>query len=222
MSSIDVSGEKATGARRDAVADLKLEVVVLPVSDVDRAKSFYRGLGWRLDADFTAGDGLRVVQLTPPGSSASIIFGTGITSAEPGSIDALQLTVSDIDAARAELIARGADVSEVFHDAGGVFHHAGTEAREAGPAPERADYGSFASFSDPDGNAWMLQEVNTRLPGRVAGATYDSASDLQEALIRAATAHGEHEKRTGEYDEQWPVWYAHYMLAEQTGEELPT
>jgi catechol 2,3-dioxygenase-like lactoylglutathione lyase family enzyme len=222
MSSIDVSGEKATGARRDAVADLKLEVVVLPVSDVDRAKSFYRGLGWRLDADFTAGDGLRVVQLTPPGSPASIIFGTGITSAEPGSIDALQLIVSDIDAARAELIARGAAVSEVFHDAGGVFHHAGTEAREAGPAPERADYGSFASFSDPDGNGWMLQEVNTRLPGRVAGATYDSASDLQEALIRAATAHGEHEKRTGEYDEQWPVWYAQYMLAEQTGEELPT
>jgi catechol 2,3-dioxygenase-like lactoylglutathione lyase family enzyme len=222
MSSLDVSGERATEAPPDAVADLKLEVVVLPVSDVDRAKSFYQGLGWRLDADFTAGDGLRVVQLTPPGSQASVIFGTGITSAEPGSIDALQLTVSDIDAARAELIARGADVSEVFHDAGGVFHHAGTEAREAGPAPERADYGSFASFSDPDGNGWMLQEINTRLPNRVTGVTYDSASDLQEALIRAATAHGEHEKRTGEHDEQWPVWYAQYMLAEQTGEELPT
>jgi predicted enzyme related to lactoylglutathione lyase len=222
MSSLDVSGERATEAPRDAVADLKLEVVVLPVSDVDRAKNFYQSLGWRLDADFTAGDGLRVVQLTPPGSQASIIFGTGITSAEPGSIDALQLTVSDIDAARAELIARGADVSEVFHDAGGVFHHADAEAREAGPAPERADYGSFASFSDPDGNGWILQEINTRLPNRVTGATYDSASDLQEALIRAATAHGEHEKRTGEHDEQWPVWYAQYMLAEQTGEELPT
>jgi catechol 2,3-dioxygenase-like lactoylglutathione lyase family enzyme len=222
MTSIDVDSERAAEAPRDAVADLKLEVVVLPVSDVDRAKSFYQGLGWRLDADFTAGDGLRVVQLTPPGSQASIIFGTGITSAEPGSVDALQLTVSDIDAGRDELIARGADVSEVFHDAGGVFHHAGTEAREAGPAPERADYGSFASFSDPDGNGWMLQEINTRLPNRVTGATYDSASDLQEALIRAATAHGEHEKRTGEHDEQWPVWYAQYMLAEQTGEELPT
>jgi catechol 2,3-dioxygenase-like lactoylglutathione lyase family enzyme len=215
MTSIDVDSERAAEAPRDAVADLKLEVVVLPVSDVDRAKSFYQGLGWRLDADFTAGDGLRVVQLTPPGSQASIIFGTGITSAEPGSVDALQLTVSDIDAGRDELIARG-------HDAGGVFHHAGTEAREAGPAPERADYGSFASFSDPDGNGWMLQEINTRLPNRVTGATYDSASDLQEALIRAATAHGEHEKRTGEHDEQWPVWYAQYMLAEQTGEELPT
>jgi catechol 2,3-dioxygenase-like lactoylglutathione lyase family enzyme len=222
MTSIDVDSERAAEAPRDAVADLKLEVVVLPVSDVDRAKSFYQGLGWRLDADFSAEDGLRVVQLTPPGSQASIIFGTGISSAEPGSIDALQLTVSDIDAARAELIARGADVSEVFHDAGGVFHHAGTEAREAGRAPERADYGSFASFSDPDGNGWMLQEINTRFPGRVTSATYESASDLQEALIRAATAHGEHEKRTGEYDEQWPVWYAQYMLAEQTGEELPT
>jgi predicted enzyme related to lactoylglutathione lyase len=222
MTSIDVDSERAAEAPPDAVADLKLEVVVLPVSDVDRAKSFYQGVGWRLDADFTAGDGLRVVQLTPPGSQASIIFGTGITSAEPGSVDALQLTVSDIDAGRDELIARGADVSEVFHDAGGVFHHAGTEAREAGPAPERADYGSFASFSDPDGNGWMLQEINTRLPNRVTGATYDSASDLQEALIRAATAHGEHEKRTGEHDEQWPVWYAQYMLAEQTGEELPT
>jgi catechol 2,3-dioxygenase-like lactoylglutathione lyase family enzyme len=222
MSSVDVSGEGATESPRDATSDLKLEVVVLPVSDVDRAKSFYERLGWRLDADFATGEDFRVVQLTPPGSHASIIFGTGVTSSEPGSVDALQLTVSDIEAARAELVAGGADVSEVFHDAGGVFHHAGTEARVAGLAPDRADYGSFASFSDPDGNGWMLQEINTRLPGRVTGATFDSAPHLQEALIRAATAHGEHEKRTGEYDEKWPVWYAQYMVAEQTGEELPT
>ena len=222
MSSVDVSGKSTAGLPRDAVADLKLEVVVLPVLDVDRAKSFYESLRWRLDADFATGEDFRVVQLTPPGSRVSIIFGTGITSAEPGSIDALQLTVSDIEAARAELIAHGADVSEVFHDAGGVFHHADTGARVAGPAPDHADYGSFASFTDPEGNGWMLQEINTRLPGRVTGATFDSASHLQEALIRAATAHGEHEKRTGEYDEQWPVWYAQYMVAEQTGEELPT
>ena len=200
---------------------MKLEVVVLPVSDVDRAKGFYEGLGWRLDADFTAGDGLRVVQLTPPGSPASIIFGKGITSAEPGSIDALQLTVSDIDAARDELIAGGAEVSEVFHDAGGVFHHADTEARMPGPADGRADYGSFASFSDPDGNGWMLQEINTRLPGRVTGAAFESSAELAEALTRAKDAHTEHEERTGEADPDWPSWYAEYMVREQAGEELP-
>ena len=166
MSSVETSGDSATEAPRDEVADPKLEVVVLPVSDVDRAKSFYQGLGWRLDADFATGPDFRVVQLTPPGSPASIIFGTGITSAAPGSIDALQLTVSDIDAARDQLIAGGADVSEVFHDAGGVFHHADTEARMPGPADGRADYGSFASFNDPDGNGWLLQEVRTRAPGR--------------------------------------------------------
>jgi catechol 2,3-dioxygenase-like lactoylglutathione lyase family enzyme len=200
---------------------MKLEVVVLPVSDVDRAKGFYEGLGWRLDADFTAGDGLRVVQLTPPGSPASIIFGEGITSAEPGSIDALQLTVSGIDAARDELIAGGADVSEVFHDAGGVFHHADTEARVSGAAERHADYGSFASFSDPDGNGWMLQEINTRLPGRVTGATFESPAELAEALTRAKDAHAEYEQRTGETDADWPSWYAEYIVREQTGEELP-
>ena len=146
--------------------DMKLEVVVLPVSDVDRAKGFYEGLGWRLDADFTGDGGFRVVQLTPPGSACSIIFGTGITSAVPGSAEGLQLVVSDIDAARAELAAHGAEVSDVFHDAGGVFHHAGTENRAAGPAADRRTYGSFVSFGDPDGNSWFVQEITTRLPGR--------------------------------------------------------
>ena len=146
--------------------DMKLEVVVVPVADVDKAKEFYQGLGWRLDADFATGEDFRVVQLTPPGSQCSIIFGTGITSAAPGSADGLQLTVTDIDAARAELTDRGAEVSEVFHDAGGVFHHAGTEGRVSGPAPDRQSYGSFASFSDPDGNGWLIQEITTRLPGR--------------------------------------------------------
>ncbi len=146
--------------------DMKLEVVVVPVSDVDKAKEFYQRLGWRLDADFANGEDFRVVQLTPPGSLCSIIFGTGITSAAPGSADGLQLTVTDIDAARAELTGHGAEVSEVFHDAGGVFHHAGTEGRVSGPAPDHQSYGSFAAFSDPDGNGWLLQEITTRLPGR--------------------------------------------------------
>jgi len=146
--------------------DMKLEVVVVPVSDVDKAKDFYLALGWRLDADFTNSGDFRVVQLTPPGSQCSIIFGTGITSAAPGSADGLQLTVTDIEAARNELISHGTEVSEVFHDAGGVFHHAGTEGRVSGPAPKHQSYGSFASFSDPDGNGWLLQEITTRLPGR--------------------------------------------------------
>jgi catechol 2,3-dioxygenase-like lactoylglutathione lyase family enzyme len=146
--------------------DMKLEVVVVPVSDVDRAKAFYQSLEWRLDADFPGEGGFRVVQLTPPGSLCSIIFGRGVTSAAPGSAEGLQLVVSDIEAARAELVEHGVEVSEVFHDTGGVFHHAGDEARAPGPAPERQSYGSFAAFSDPDGNAWFLQEVTTRLPGR--------------------------------------------------------
>jgi catechol 2,3-dioxygenase-like lactoylglutathione lyase family enzyme len=146
--------------------DMKLEVVLVPVSDVDKAKEFYQALGWRLDADIAKSGDFRVVQLTPPGSRCSIIFGTGLTTAAPGSADGLQLTVTDIEAARDELISHGATVSEVFHDAGGVFHHAGTEARVSGPAPNRQSYGSFASFSDPDGNGWLLQEITTRLPGR--------------------------------------------------------
>jgi catechol 2,3-dioxygenase-like lactoylglutathione lyase family enzyme len=146
--------------------DMKLEVVVVPVSDVDRAKRFYQSLGWRLDADFAREDGFRVVQLTPPGSSCSLIFGTGVTSAAPGSAEGMQLVVTDIEAARGEVAACGVDVSDVFHDAGGVFHHSGTVGRASGPAPEHKSYGSFASFSDPDGNSWFIQEVTTRRPGR--------------------------------------------------------
>jgi catechol 2,3-dioxygenase-like lactoylglutathione lyase family enzyme len=146
--------------------DMKLEVVVVPVSDVDRAKEFYESMGWRLDADFSASDGLRVVQVTPPGSEASVIFGTSLTTAVPGSVQGMHLVVSDIEEARADLVGRGVNVSEIFHDAGGVFHHAGTEARVPGRHPEGADYGSFASFSDPDGNEWVVQEVKVRAPGR--------------------------------------------------------
>jgi catechol 2,3-dioxygenase-like lactoylglutathione lyase family enzyme len=148
------------------VVDMKLEVVVIPVSDVDRAKAFYETLGWRLDADFATGDDFRVIQLTPPGSPCSIIFGTGVSSAAPGSVEGLHLVVTDVEAARAELASFGVDVSEVFHDAGGVFHRAGTTGREPGPDPQRTSYASFASFSDPDGNGWVLQEITTRLPGR--------------------------------------------------------
>ncbi len=156
-----MASTQATGINRKgiAVVDMKLEVVVVPVSDVDKAKDFYQALGWRLDADFAAGEDFRVVQLTPPASQCSVIFGTGITSAAPGSADGLQLTVTDIDAARAELTSRGAEVSE-------VFHHAGTRGRVPGPAPDHQSYGSFVSFSDPDGNGWLVQEITTRLPGR--------------------------------------------------------
>ncbi len=146
--------------------DMKLEVVVLPVSDVDKAKRFYQALGWRLDADFAGEAGFRVVQLTPQGSACSVIFGSGVTDAAPGSTEGLQLVVNDIDAARADLVARGVDVSDVFHDAGGVFHHAGERNRAPGPAPEHKTYGSFVSFTDPDGNRWYIQEITTRLPGR--------------------------------------------------------
>ena len=178
--------------------DMKLEVVVVPVSDVDRAKDFYKSLGFREDIDYVADEEFRVAQFTPPGSPASIILGTGITSAVPGSLQDLQLVVSDIVAARTELVGRGVDVSEVFHDDGGVFHHAGTQGRVAGPAPDRTSYGSFASFSDPDGNGWLLQEVTTRLPGRVEGeTTFTSAAELAGALRRAEAAHGEHEKQLG-------------------------
>jgi catechol 2,3-dioxygenase-like lactoylglutathione lyase family enzyme len=166
MSSVDASSEGATGSPPVKPGEVRLEVVVVPVSDVDRAKGFYESLGWRLDADLAVDDGYRVVQLTPPGSACSIIFGEGVTSAPPGSAEGLQLSVYDIDEARADLIGRGVDVSEPFHDATGVFHHAGIEARLSGPAPEHADYGSFVAFSDPDGNGWLMQEIKTRLPGR--------------------------------------------------------
>jgi catechol 2,3-dioxygenase-like lactoylglutathione lyase family enzyme len=166
MSSVDASPETAIASPPVKPGEMRLEVVVLAVSDVDRAKGFYEGLGWRLDADLAVDAGYRVVQLTPPGSGCSIIFGTGVTSATPGSSEGLQLSVYDIDEARADLLSRGVDVSEPFHDVTGIFHHAGTQGRQEGTAPERADYGSFASFADPDGNGWLLQEIKTRLPGR--------------------------------------------------------
>lgn len=197
--------------------DMKLEVVVLPVADVDRAKRFYGDLGWRLDADFVIGDSFHVVQFTPPGSPCSIHFGTGLTSAAPGSASGMFLIVSDIVAARAELIDRGAKVSEVFHRGVG-------EPPKSGRHPEGRTYSSYATFSDPDGNTWLLQEVTTRLPGRidVDGATYTSVADLKAALRRAEAAHGEHEKRTGERDPDWAAWYSEYMVREQTGQPLPT
>ncbi|MGA3240284.1 MAG: VOC family protein [Bryobacteraceae bacterium] len=222
MSANVVRSDNATVAR----VDMKFEVVVIPVSDVDRAKEFYGRLGWRLDADFANGDDFRVIQFTPPGSGCSVIFGKNVTAATPGSAHGLYLIVSDIAAARGELVARGVDATEVFH-AGGV--NTGTDhpylfgrLRVGGPDPEHRSYRTFVSFSDPDGNGWLLQEVTTRLPGRVAGeTTYASAGDLSQALQRAAAAHGQHEARTGQADPNWPAWYAEYMVREQAGEELP-
>ena len=189
---------------------------MLPVSDVDRARDFYRALGWRLDADFPVEEGFRVVQMTPPGSACSVIFGTGVTGAAPGSAQGLQLVVPDIDAAREELASRGAPVSAVFHDATGVFHHAGDQARVPGPAAEHQTYGSWVAFSDPDGNGWFVQEVTTRLPGRETSplAVFDSVAGLAAALRRAAAAHGKHEQEIGRADPDWPDWYAQYMADE--------
>jgi catechol 2,3-dioxygenase-like lactoylglutathione lyase family enzyme len=209
----------------NATADLKLEVVVIPVSDPNRSKAFYSGLGWRLDADFAFDNGYRVVQLTPPGSPASVQFGTNITEAAPGSAQGLYLIVSDIQAARAQLAERGAAVSGVFHPGspGAQFEPGGGDSRASGRAPDGQSYSSFATFSDPDGNTWLLQEVTARLPGRVDAATsYASVPDLAAALRRAAAAHGEHEKRIGHADEDWPDWYAAYMVAEQAGAGRPT
>ena len=202
--------------------DEKLEAVVIPVADAGRAKEFYLGLGWRLDADVAAGDSFRIVQLTPPGSGCSVQFGTNLTSAAPGSAQGLYLVVSDIEAARAELVSHGVQASEVFHEGapGGRFN---TDGRVSGHAPDDASYGSFVSFRDPDGNGWLLQQITTRLPGRVdqAATSFASASDLAGAMRRAEAAHGEHEKRIGQADADWPDWYARYMVAEQAGTELP-
>ena len=208
--------------------DLKLEIVVIPVSDVERAKQFYAKLGWRLDADFTGSDDYRVIQFTPPGSNASVIFGKNVTSAAPGSAQGLYLVVSDIEAARSALLGRGVAVSEAFH-AGGDVHVGPDEpylfgrVRLSGPDPERGSYRSYASFSDPDGNGWLFQEVTARLPGRVEGeTTFPSSTEIASALRRAATAHGEHEKRNGgQHDVNWPDWYAEYIAKEQAGEPLP-
>ena len=225
MSDTDVRGGSGTGDVSAGTVPLGLEAVVIPVSDVDRAKEFYTDLGWRLDADFPFDNGFRVVQFTPPGSACSVQFGTQITAAQPGSAQGLYLVVSDIEAARGAIAARGVEVSEVFHPGvpGAQFQPDGTDGRVVGPAPEHATYGSFATFRDPDGNGWLLQEVTSRLPGRVdpVGTAFGSVADLAAALRRTAAAHGEHEKRTGEYDENWPDWYAAYMVAEQAGEELP-
>jgi catechol 2,3-dioxygenase-like lactoylglutathione lyase family enzyme len=197
--------------------DMKLEAVVIPVSDVDRAKRFYGNLGWRLDADFVVGESLRVVQFTPPGSPASIQFGKGLTSAASGSAQGLYLVVSDIEAARAELAGHGVNVSDVFHRSGPG------QPPVSGRDPAGRSYASFATFSDPDGNSWLLQEVTVRLPGRVDPdkTTFTSPAELAVALRRAAAAHGEHEKKTGLHDENWPDWYAEYMAAEQAGSKLP-
>ena len=211
MSSTLVRSEHTSRSPSTGPVDMKLEVVVIPVSDVDRAKRFYESLGWRSDADLATGDDFRVVQFTPPGSTASIIFGKGVTSATPGSVEDLQLTVSDIDAAREELVRRGVDVSDVFHDAGGVFHHAGTQARVAGPAPDHASYGSFASFRDPDGNGWMLQEITTRLPGRVSS----DVDALAERLRETEEQHGHYEPTAPPH--HWSAWYAAYMIARDQG-----
>src|SRR5262245_60223131 len=203
--------------------DMKLEVVVIPVSDVARAADFYERLGWRKDADVSNGDA-RLLQFTPPGSACSIIFGTHVTPSAPGTAQFLHLVVSDIEAARAALTGDGVDASEVVHDAHGGYNRFDPAARASGPDPERRSYASFVTFSDPDGNGWVLQEITTRLPGRVDSdaTTFASAADLASAMRRAEAAHGEHEARTGERDENWPAWYASYMVAEQTGAGLPT
>ncbi len=211
-----------------AKVDMKFEVVVIPVSDVDRAKEFYGRLGWRLDADYASGQDFRVIQFTPPGSSCSIIFGKNVTPAAPGSSQGLYLIVSDIQAARKALLDRGIEIGEVFHDRPGVY--SGTDepylfgrVRVSGPDAEHRSYRSFASFRDPDGNGWLFQEITTRLPGRIdpATTTFASAKDLASAMRRASAAHGEHEKRIGAADPNWPDWYAEYMVREQAGEELP-
>ena len=215
---------EAANARR---VDMKLEVVVIPVSDVDRAKRFYGRIGWRFDIDRSAGEDFRLVQFTPPGSSCSVHFGKNVTSAAPGSAKAF-LIVADIEAARKNLVRHGIDVSEVFHGAADVYSgpdepYLFGRIRVNGVDPERRSYRSFASFHDPDGNGWLFQEITTRLPGRIdeTATTFVSANDLASAFRRAEAAHGEHEKRIGQRDANWADWYAAYMVAEQSGKELP-
>jgi catechol 2,3-dioxygenase-like lactoylglutathione lyase family enzyme len=207
---------------------MKLEIVVIPVSDVDRAKEFYTKIGWRLDADFDHGKDHRVIQFTPPESGCSVIFGRNVTAAAPGSAQGHYLIVDDIESARKNLLNRGVEVSEVFHGGGEVY--AGSDEpylfgriRVNGRDPEHRSYCSFASFRDPDGNGWFFQEITTRLPGRIdaTSTTFASANDLANAFRRAEAAHGEHEKRTGQRDANWADWYAAYMVAEQSGKPLP-
>jgi catechol 2,3-dioxygenase-like lactoylglutathione lyase family enzyme len=228
MSNTQTHSETALETPKPRGVDMRFEIAVIPVSDADRAKAFYSKLGWRLDADFADGDDFRVMQFTPPGSGASVIFGNNVTAAAPGSAQGLYLVVSDVEAARRELISRGVEVSEVFHGAAGVY--AGADEpylfgrhRVGGPDPDHGSYRSFASFKDPDGNGWLFQEVTARLPGRVDGdTTFTSSTDLAAALRRAATAHGEHEKKTGQHDENWADWYADYIVQEQAGKPLPS
>jgi len=227
MSTKAVRTNDPTSDAKAATVDMKFEIVVIPVSDVDRAKEFYGRLGWRLDADYDSGKDFRVLQFTPPGSGCSVIFGKNVTPAAPGSAQGLYLIVSDIAAARKALLDRGVEVSEVFHS-DGVY--SGTDqpylfgrVRVTGPDAEHRSYRSFASFQDPDGNGWLFQEVTARLPGRIdpTTTTFVSANDLASAFRRAEAAHGEHEKRTGQRDANWADWYAAYMVAEQSGKELP-
>jgi catechol 2,3-dioxygenase-like lactoylglutathione lyase family enzyme len=228
--STQVQSKSATDTPKAQKVDMKFEIVVIPVSDVDRAKEFYARLGWRLDADYAApGGDYRVIQFTPPGSGASVIFGKNVTSAAPGSAQGLYLVVSDIEAARKELLDRGVAVSAVFHGAADKYigpdePYLFGRIRVSGPDPEHRTYRSFASFSDPDGNGWLFQEITSRLPGRVEGdTTFTSSGELARALRRASAAHGEHEKRTGgQYDVNWPDWYAEYMVNEQSGKPLPS
>jgi len=211
-----------------ARVDMKFEIVVIPVSDAGRAKEFYSKLGWRVDADFASGEDYRVIQFTPPGSGCSVIFGKNLTAAAPGSAQGLYLIVSDIEAARKELLDHGVKVSDVFHGASNVYcgpdepYLFGSQ-RVSGPDPNHGSYRSFASFTDPDGNGWLLQEITTRLPGRIdpAATSFACASDLASALRRAAAAHGKHEERIGKADPNWPDWYAAYIVAEKSGAELP-
>ena len=215
MSTTQTSNEHATDTPTAAKVDLKLEVVVIPVSDVDRAKRFYGSLGWRLDADFAFDNGFRVVQFTPPGSGCSVQFGTNITSAAPGSAQGLYLIVSEIEAARDELVARGAEISEVFHAGtpGAQFQRDGTSGRVRGPAPDHASYSSFATFNDPDGNTWLLQEIKTRLPGR--GLSNLDVPTLTEFLQEAEKRHGDYEPTAPKH--HWSEWYAAYIVAREHG-----
>jgi catechol 2,3-dioxygenase-like lactoylglutathione lyase family enzyme len=210
-------------AQQTSPAVMKLEAIVLPVADVDRAYAFYSRLGWRIDADIRTADDGRILQFTPPGSPCSILMGTGLTPSAPGSAQFIHLIVSDIVAARAELVGKGVPASEIFHDASGGYNRFDPAVRASGPDPERRSYASFLTFSDPDGNGWVLQEITTRFEGRIdTGVTsFASAPDLADALRRAAAAHGEHEACIGAPDPDWPAWYAAYMVAEQDGRPLP-
>jgi catechol 2,3-dioxygenase-like lactoylglutathione lyase family enzyme len=225
MSTVDRQDGETGWTASSGPGDLKLEVIVIPVADADRSKAFYNGLGWRLDADVSFDNGFRIVQFTPPGSLCSVQFGTKITGAPPGSAHGLYLIVSDIDAGRDELVSRGVQISEVFHAGapGAQLDPEGTGSRRSGPDPDHNSYNSFATFEDPDGNSWLLQEVTDRLPGRLDPTitSFTSAGDLAGALRRAASAHGEHEKRIGKADPDWPDWYAEYMVREQSGQEPP-